>query len=309
MNAWAAFLTGWGRVFRYWQVIIFLYAINLCSGILLALLPAVQLIQPARLLSVQEAAQGIPVWMMQELAGLLSNGTGMPIDAAQAIPLQELPAAMAFGMGAAVFAPLLAWLTGSILVGGMILVYSEAPRPFNWKRFFWGCWHWWFVFLALGLVQVFFILALVLGGIWLVVAIGQTFPGALWIVLLPLLGFMILILLSISVLEYTRVVAVQEGTRNLPRSAIRSARFLFQRPVGFIGFYSLAAVLLLAIHLLFRAGLFPQTPLQFWPVVLLVQQAFVLVRLFARGQRLAGAAALSGLQADIISDDLVPGRI
>jgi hypothetical protein len=79
--------------------------------------------------------------------------------------------------------------------------------------------------------------------------------------------------------------------------AIRYALvFTLRHPWSLISFYLLAAVFILFVHIIFRLGLFPHLPLYFWPVVLLAQQVFVLVRLFVRSQRLAGIAALVDAQ-------------
>lgn len=308
MNPWAAHWSGWSRVIRYWQIIVFLYVINIGTGFLLALMPALQLIEPARLTAIQDAAQGVPVWMAHELTGLLPNSTGMPVDPAQAIALQELSAALAIGLGAVGFAPLLAWLTGSVLLGGMILVYSESPRPFLWKRFLWGCWHWCASFLALNLLQVLFILVVVVGGAWLVLAVNQDVSGARGMAILTVAVCGLLLSWGAVVLEYSHVVAVQEGTRNPWQALLGALRFSFRRPLPLVSFYSLTTLLILFTHILFRMGIFPHMPLEFWPVVLVAQQVFILTRLSLRGQRLAGAAALSGLRLDIMEGDLSAGR-
>jgi hypothetical protein len=58
------------------------------------------------------------------------------------------------------------------------------------------------------------------------------------------------------------------------------------------GLYGLALALLGALHALYRWGVMAHLPLGWWPVVLLVQQAFILGRLGVRLVRLAGGVAL-----------------
>jgi hypothetical protein len=297
MTAWTAFRTGLGRVVKYWQVMVVLYGVALTTGVLVILTPALQLVEPARLTIIQDAAQGIPAWMVQELAGILPNLPGMPVEATQSIPLQELPGVLLFALGGAAVIPLIAWLTGSALAGGMLLIYSEAPNPFRWTRFLWGCWHWWGLFLAVSVFQAGFILVIFYVGIGL----SQAAINSSWVVInnlaaVPLLGFLLLALSGIAILEITRVAAVQVETRN-PMKAIRYALvFALRNPLSLVSFYLLAAVVILFVHMIFRLGLFPHLPLYFWPVILLSQQVFVLARLFVRSQRLAGLAALVGAQ-------------
>jgi hypothetical protein len=297
MSAWTAFRTGLGQVVKYWQVMVVLYGVALTTGVVVILLPALQLVEPARLTMIQDAAQGISAWMVQELAGILPNLPGMPVETTQSIPLQELPAVLLFGLGGAAAIPLIAWFTGSALAGGMLLIYSEAPNPFRWTRFLWGCWHWWGVFLAVSVFQAVFILFMFYAGIML----SQATLDSSWVVInnlaaVPLFAFLLLALSGIALLEITRVSAVQVETRN-PLKAIRYALVLtVRRPWSLVSFYLLAAIFIVFVHLTFRLGLFPHLPLYFWPVVLLAQQVFVLVRLFVRSQRLAGITALVDAQ-------------
>jgi hypothetical protein len=297
MTAWTAFRTGLGRVVKYWQVMVVLYGVTLATGVLVILLPALQLVETARLTIIQDAAHGIPAWMVQELAGILPNFAGMPVETTQSISLQELPVVLLFGLGGAAAIPLIAWFTGSALLGGMLLIYLEAPNPFGWKRFLWGCWHWWGLFLTVSVFQAGFILVMLYVGIML----SQTAMDNSWVVIknlaaVPLLGFLLLALSGIVILEIARVAAVRVETRN-PLKAIRYALVCALRsPGSLVGFYLLAAVFLVFIHMIFRLGLFPHLPLYFWPVMLLSQQVFVLVRLFVRSQRLAGLAALVDAQ-------------
>jgi hypothetical protein len=297
MSAWTAFRTGLGQVVKYWQVMVVLYGVALITGVVVILLPALQLVEPARLTMIQDAAQGISAWMVQELAGILPNLPGMPVETTQSIPLQELPAVLLFGLGGAAAIPLIAWFTGSALAGGMLLIYSEAPNPFHWTRFLWGCWHWWGVFLAVSVFQAVFILFMFYAGIML----SQATLDSSWVVInylaaVPLFAFLLLALSGIALFEITRVSAVQVETRN-PLKAIRYALVLtVRRPWSLVSFYLLAAIFIAFVHIIFRLGLFPHLPLYFWPAVLLAQQVFVLVRLFVRSQRLAGITALVDAQ-------------
>jgi hypothetical protein len=297
MAAWTAFRTGMGTVVKYWQVMVVLYGVALTTGVVVILTPALQLFEPARLTIIQDAAQGISAWMVQELAGLLPNLPGMPVEAAQSIPLQELPGVLLFALGGAAVIPLVAWLTGSALAGGMLLIYSEAPNPFRWMRFLWGCWNWWGPFLMVSVFQAGFILVIFYMGI----VLSQAATDSSWGVInslaaVPLLGLFLLVLSGIAIFEITRVAAVQVETRN-PMKAIRYALiFALRNPLSLVSFYLLAAVVILFVHMIFRLGLFPHLPLYFWPVMLMSQQVFVLVRLFVRSQRLAGLTALVDAQ-------------
>jgi hypothetical protein len=88
------------------------------------------------------------------------------------------------------------------------------------------------------------------------------------------------------------VVAVVEGTQNVFQAFAGALRFVFRHALPVAGLYGLALLLLGTLHVLFRQGLMPRLPLDWWLLVLLVQQLFILARLWARLVRLAGGVAL-----------------
>jgi hypothetical protein len=54
------------------------------------------------------------------------------------------------------------------------------------------------------------------------------------------------------------------------------------------GYYLLALLTLLAIHLFFQLGIFPMMPLAAWALVLPLQQSFIFLRLWSQAARYAG---------------------
>jgi len=291
MNAWNAFRTGLTRARRYPWVLLILFAVNLASALLLAALPALGLAawlghRPA----MYQAADGTDAWLAVEtlLASLADMALGQTAAASgfTQMAVQFTLAELAAGL----LLPVLAWLPTAFLTGGVLLAYAESPSPFRLRRFLWGCWRWFGAFLLLGLVQGIVFAALLL----VAVVVSATLIAALggwpaW-VLLPLLALFAAIWLALF--EYTRIVAVVEGTRNVARTFGWAVRFLFRRPLALVGLYGLALLLLGLVHVLFRWGLLAHLPLTWWPLVLAAQQAFVLARLWARLVRLAGGTAL-----------------
>jgi len=129
---------------------------------------------------------------------------------------------------------------------------------------------------------------------------AATVGGWLAWVIVPVLILVVVLWLALT--EYTRVVAVvegaaslpfvREGTQNVFQAFAGALRFVFRHPLPVAGLYGLALLLLGTLHVLFRQGLMPRLPLDRWLLVLLVQQAFILARLWARLVRLAGGVAL-----------------
>ena len=99
-------------------------------------------------------------------------------------------------------------------------------------------------------------------------------------------------MLWLTLTECTRIVAVVGQTRNIFRAFCGAVRFVFRSFPAVAGLYGLALAVLGSLHALYRWGLMAHVPLNWWPVVLLVQQAFILTRLGARLVRLAGGVAL-----------------
>jgi hypothetical protein len=72
-------------------------------------------------------------------------------------------------------------------------------------------------------------------------------------------------------------------------------RLIWQQPLAVTVLYILSLVLAALLHAVYRMGLTPYLPLEWWPLVLLVQQGFIAARLGIRLARLAGGVALTGL--------------
>ena len=189
----------------------------------------------------------------------------------------------------AVALPLLAWLPAAFVSGGALLIYAEAPQGFRWRRFLWGCWHWFGALLLLGIGQFVASLALCLPALAAAIA---AIAAAGWLAWIAVPGLVLLAVLWTALMEWTRVTAVVRGTRNVIRAFAGAAGFISHHLPAVAGLYGLALLALGLVHALFRGALVPNLPLNWWPLVLFVQQAFILARLEARLVRLAGSVAL-----------------
>lgn len=276
MNGWRAFLRGISLAARYPQVWLLLYGANLLSALLLAALPALALAaglghRPA----IQDVADGLDAWLVIEralaaLATEVETGGGLWGIAAALLLLAGLPLA--------------AWLPPAFLEGGLLRTYLQAG-PFRWRSFLAACWHWWGVFFLLAAGQGL-LTAFVLPPLGLALAGG----GVLAWIALPVLA--LILLAGLSLLEYTRILAVARGTRNPFQAFALAARFVLGRRGAVLGLYALSLALVALLHALYRLGLMPLLPLDRWLLVLVVQQSFILLRLGTRLVRLAGASAL-----------------
>jgi hypothetical protein len=297
-SGWTAFRVGLSRAVRYPWVLLILFATNLLGAVPLAALPAIGLAsglghRPV----IHQAADGVDPWMVIEtmMAPVSSMALGGQEQARLASQLQQ---ATLLGLLTTLAIPIIACLPAAFLSGGVLLTYAEAQPspgersspPFRWRRFLWGCWHWFGGFLLLGVMQGLASSALfvpligaaaggiALAGGWMAWIVGPVLAcvAALWLALM----------------EYTRIAAVIRGTRNVFRAFGDAVHFVFRSLSAVAGLYGLALLLLMALHALYRWGLMPNLPLERWLLVLVVQQGFVLVRLWARLVRWAGGVAL-----------------
>jgi hypothetical protein len=298
VNGLGAFRTGLSRLLRYRQVLLLLFGVNLLSALLLAVLPAAGLAAEfGHRLAMRLAADGVDAWLVIEtlmapLSSTVLAGEGWPELT------RRLQQATLVGLTTALALPLLAWLSAAFLSGGVLLTYAEAPQPFDefetqpfrWRRFLWGCYHWFGAFLLLGALQALAssVLFVPLAGI----AVGAIAAAGRWLtwVVVPLLAAVAALWLAMT--ECTRIVAVVGQTRNIFRAFGGAVRFVFRNFPAVAGLYGLALAVLGSLHALYRWGLMAYLPLDWWPLVLIVQQAFILTRLGARLVRLAGSVAL-----------------
>ena len=279
---------GLERFLRYPQILLSAYVLNLFSALLLALVPAILLIGPAHYTGIQTAADGIDTWLVTEL--FMSSTTSSALQG-MSQPLQPdwLSQGIFVILGIFLLLPLLAWLPASFLAGGTLLTYVEAPPRFLWKRFLWGCWHWFGAFLlinlVLGIITQILVWVSLVGMVFTASAIGS------WVNWISVPLFVLAMTLWLIVLEYTRLFAVSQNTRN-PFRALGSAFVLVvHRPWTVAGFYALSLLALLIFQVIFRTLLL--SDFAAWGFLFLIfSQIFILTRLSVRLTRWAGAVGI-----------------
>ncbi|MBN1955396.1 MAG: hypothetical protein JW900_10145 [Anaerolineae bacterium] len=301
MAGWLVFRAGLARALRYRRLVLVAYGANLLGGLALLLLPAAALAgglghRPA----VRYAADGVDAWLVFEtvMSPLVQAALGP--DGGEPTLSRGIQQGLLLTLLVGGTLPLLAWLANSFLAGGVLLVYAEAPSPFRWRRFLWGCWHWLGAFLLLGLLQAAAGVALVSLGVFLL-ALAASAGG--WLVAVILLAVIVLGLACLVLVEMTRAVAVVEGVQNVARALALAVRLSVRRMPALAGLYGLSLLLLAGVHGIYRWLLAPLLPLEWWLLALVVLQLFVLARLLARLIRLAGGIALlSKEERDVETD-------
>jgi hypothetical protein len=297
-NGWTAFRVGLFRAARCRWVLLILFAINLLGAVLLVALPAIGLasglgFRPA----IHQAADGVDPWMVIET--MMTPVTSMTLGGQeQARLIDQLRQMTLLGLLTTLAMPIIAWLPAAFLSGGVLLTYAEAEQspgersspPFRWRRFLWGCWHWFGAFLLLGVMQG------LASGVLFVPLIGAAAGGIAlaggWMAWIAGPVLACAVALWLALMEYTRIAAVIRGTRNVFRAFGDAVRFIFRNFSAVAGLYGLALLLLMALHALYRWGLMPHLPLERWLLVFIVQQTFITARLWARLVRWAGGVAL-----------------
>jgi hypothetical protein len=283
-----AFLMGLSRAAHYPQVLFSAYVFNLLSALLLLLIPAFLLLGPAHYTTIQNAADGIDTWLVTEL--MLSATTYPALQGlSEPLPPDWFGQSMLVVAGILLVAPLVTWLPSSFLAGGILLTYVETPQEFSWRRFLWGCWHWFGAFLLinllLGFVTQVFVVLLLIGVGFTSSALGG------WVnwITLPISVFIMTAWLAI--LEYTRLLAVSGNTRNTFQTLGKAIGLIFRRPLALMGLYALSLLALLLAHLIFRPILLSGF-VSGWPLFLIVSQIFIVTRLSTRLARWAGAVSI-----------------
>ena len=288
VNGLQAFLKGLVCAVRYPQILFSAYVFNLLSALLLLLIPAFLLIEPARYTAIQTAADGIDTWLVTEL--MMSTTTYPALQSlSETLSPDWLNQSILVIVATLLTIPLLSWLPSSFLAGGTLLTYVDAPQEFSWRRFLWGCWHWFGTFLLinmlLGIVTQVLVVILLIG-------IGFTFSafGGLsnWVTI-PI--FVLIMTPWLAILEYTRLLAVSSNTRNTFQALWKAIGLVFHRPLALMGLYALSLLTLLLTHFIFRPLLLSEF-VSWWPLYLIVSQIFIAARLSTRLVRWAGAVTI-----------------
>lgn len=288
MNSLEATRTGLERFLRYPQVLFCAYLLNLFSALLLVSVPALLLIGPAHYTSMAIAADGIDTWLVSELLLAMSTQPALQGLAAPVTP-DWLSQGLFVAASILLIMPFLVWLPGSFLAGGILLTYRESPTRFSWRRFLWGCWHWFGAFLLANLL-LGVITQLLVGVLVTVASIASSTLGSFinWILILLLT---LVIILWMIILEYTRLIAVDSDTRNIFRAFRDAVVLVFRRPLSVLSFYGLSLLTLLFTHWIFRSLLLSE--FASWGLIFfIVSQLFILARLAVRLMRWAGAPSL-----------------
>ncbi|MBN1659671.1 MAG: hypothetical protein JXA93_14795 [Anaerolineae bacterium] len=284
-TGWQAFRAGTSLTARYPQLLLLAWAVNLLTALLLAALPALTLATgPGNRPIMRDMAAGLDTWHWIE--SLMS-----PQSAAHFPETIGLGTVLLWTLLAALVLPMLAWLLGAFLQGGILLTYHGAPHPFRWRRFVRDCWHWWGAFLLLGALQglaaLLFLLPLIAGAL---VAFGAGSTALGWLLLALALA---VDLLGLALFEWTRILAVAGGPRDILRAFGRAACLLVRRPLPVALLYLLTLAAAAVLHAIYRLGLLPILPLDAWLAILLVTQTFLAARIATRLVRLASATTLA----------------
>lgn len=276
-------LNGIKRFIRYPQVLLSAYLVNLLGASLLILVPALLLIELSRYTAIRTAADGIDTWMVTEL--LMSTATYPALQGlSEALPPDWLGTSMIVILVTFLAIPFVAWLPSSFFAGGALLTYVESPDVFSWRRFFWGCWHWFGAFLLLNLL-----LGIVTQILVTVLLAGMQYASSLasWLNWITVPVCVLILVVWLAILEYTRLFAVSKNTRNVFKTFGDAIGVLLRNHLSLPGVYLLLLGILFVIHMLFRSLLSSQ-----WAsmglLFLIASQLFILARLSLRLARWAG---------------------
>lgn len=282
-----ALSSGLRRLLRHPQALLIGYLANFLTAGLLVLLPLVSLAEPAHRSAIRDAADGIDAWLITEIIE-----SPITYGALQGLENPEPPPwfnnLILLGGFLTLLVPIAAWIPASFLNGGILLTYLEDR--FGWRRFLWGCWHWFGAFFLLNITQGF--LATVTFGGLLTALLALSAILGNWI---NWIGFPLIILLALlwlAIFESTRLLAVREGTRNIFQAFGKAIRFVFSKLLTLFLLYIFSLLSLSLVHAIFRLGLMPILPLSWWPIVLIFTQLFIILRLGIRLARWAGLVAL-----------------
>lgn len=285
MNSLQSFVHGLKRFLRYPQVLFSAYIINLLSVALLIFVPALLLAEPAHYTAIKTAADGIDTWLVTEL--LMSTSTYPALQGlSESLPPAWLQTSMIMILGVLLAAPFFSWIPSSFLAGGALITYVESPQRFSWRRFFWGGWHWFGAFLLvnllLGIVTQILLVILLMAMQFVSSAAGG------WVNYITVPLFILVMIVWLVILEYTRLFAVSKNTRNIFKAFAEAVRLLFTRPVALLGLYVLSILILFLMHAIFRPLLVSDIA-GVAVLYLIFSQVFILMRLSARLARWAAA--------------------
>ncbi|MEM7118729.1 MAG: hypothetical protein AAF614_40300 [Chloroflexota bacterium] len=274
----------WGLVNRYRQLWLAVWLLNFLLAFGLALLPALNLVDASRWTAIRDVADGFDGWLFLEAFGP-ALGAQVGLGDGEATLSDSVTAVLQQATTLLILIPVLAWVSHAWLKGGILFVYQQAPAEFQWRPFFRACWRWFFPFLLAGFLQASVTLVMIA----LILATMGPLAGAagswVWWGAVPFVAIGFLLWLAVG--ELTAVYAVAQNTHNIFRTFFQAFGFVATHLLTIFSLYIPTILVLLAVHALFRYGIHPELPRLWWPLVLLVQQLFIISRLVLRLWRFA----------------------
>lgn len=275
MLLWRLLRAGFVAPFTYLRLWFTLYLISLVSGLLLLILPFVQLLNVSTLTTLTDMADGMDGWVLTELLTAAQVNETLIIGGNQAgLPPLNLTLLVLF---AAIL--LLTFIASAFFKGGVLSVVASDSG-------FWrGCRRWFWTFI--GLQSINLIVSLLLIGL----GIGLSLLGG-WLTLGGLIVLVPLFLLWFIITELAGSAAIVYDTRRVFKSLHLAYQACAQRFGTTVVLYLCLIFLAIGLQFLFRNQVSPRLPLSNWLLVLIIHQLFILARLGLRLMRFAAGVAL-----------------
>lgn len=272
MTSLAAVVRGAGTVNRSWRVWLLIWLLTLAFA-LVAVLP---------IAAVMQTDLGHSLWAARMLGNFDATWMAEYVAATGSATLAIPPIVIACGV--------LYLLLSAFLTGGIVSVFARADGTSGPADFWAGCGrNFWRLVRVLLWSLAAYAIAFLAGS--LLDAVARKIWGE-GMEERPLVIFgwfratfvLLLLLLLNMVFDYARIRVVVEDTRKTARSVLRSFRFVFCNfglTAGTYGLVLLLGILLAALYWVL-SGALPRTSLGLLLVVLIVQQVYVVLRVWVR---------------------------
>ncbi len=278
---------------RLWLV---LYIVSLLSGLIVIALPATQLLDATTYISIVDAADGVDLYQLSELFQIGEINTAL--DSALFDGLTERVTLTVFGVVGLALG--LAFIVSAFVRGGVLGVLNQhvASAERGRGQFTSHAQRYYFSMLMLQMLHGFLIVtlvALVLALVSMVTTLELASQSGVWTIVA--LGGFVWLLYQIW-FEMAAATIIAHRVRNPFVAFWRGMRQFFDQPLRVLGFFLLALLLMAGIQVLFRFGIHPNLPPRLWPLVLVVQQVSILLRLVLRVFRYAGLLSFVQLRGE-----------
>ena len=292
------FRHGFSLAARHWPLVFVLLIVNLLSAALLLLIPANTLGDAASFTAIRDAADGTDFWQLLDITQNAAIREQLNLTGADPITA-KLGSTV---LGIVGLLPIVAMVPAAFLKGGIYQTLHQSNQTHKDYTFSRAGWRWFGSFLLLACINLLvFSVVIIIASVLSAAVTGTSF---VWVGILTV-GLLLFFWWQVS--ELAGAFLIVYNRKNPFWGWLKAIGFVLEKFGRITAFYLLTLITILAVHYLFRFIIHPLIPLTSSLILLLINQLFIITRLWLKVARLGSITTMinATYQAELVDDEIV----